>query len=136
MGTNHPEHKFWPSLCEALGRADLVNDARFASTQDRLTNSHALYAELDPIFATKSRSDWLAILSGHGLLFAPVNRPSDVLTDPQALGQRGLLQLGARSVNLRSKGVRRLRSRLGDDGVFDEVAGKPQVARRAQFLET
>lgn len=85
MGTNHPEHKFWPSLCEALGRADLVSDARFASTQDRLTNSHALYAELDPIFAIKSRSDWLEILSAHGLLFAPVNRPSDVLTDPQAL---------------------------------------------------
>ncbi len=84
MGTNHPEHRFWPNLCAALQRPELADDPRFATGADRLANSAALYDLLDPLFARDSRAAWLARLTDHGLLFAPVNRAIDVLNDAQA----------------------------------------------------
>ncbi|MFJ8819584.1 CaiB/BaiF CoA transferase family protein [Amycolatopsis thermoflava] len=85
IGTNHPEHKYWPALCKAIGRPELVDDERFATTELRRENSPELYRLLDEEFARRNRDEWVAIMSAHGLLFAPVQRPVDVLEDPQAL---------------------------------------------------
>ncbi|MEV7649088.1 CoA transferase [Arthrobacter sp. NPDC089319] len=85
IGTNHPEEKYWPAFCEAIERTDLTHDLRFATKQDRLVNRAELIALLDELMLSRTQADWVAAFRAHGVLFAPVNRISDVLQDKQAL---------------------------------------------------
>jgi crotonobetainyl-CoA:carnitine CoA-transferase CaiB-like acyl-CoA transferase len=85
MSANHPEDKFWSPFCEAIGRTDLIADPRFHTKEAREVNGAALMAEVDPVFLTKSRQEWLDVMREKGVLFAPVNSVKDVLSDPQAL---------------------------------------------------
>ncbi len=85
MGTHHPEGKYWGALFKATGREDLMKDPRFSDEEGRKKNRQALVILFDRIFEGKTRDEWLRILRGHGLMFGPVQRISDVLQDPQAL---------------------------------------------------
>lgn len=85
IGTHHPEQKYWPLLCEATGQAELLKDPRFAEISEVLEDRPFLIDRFDKVFATKTRREWLEILRGKGLLYGPVQRVEDVLTDPQAL---------------------------------------------------
>lgn len=57
--------KFWEGLCAAVSRPELLSDPRFATRSDRRDHYDALHEELKPIFATRDRDDWLAILQQH-----------------------------------------------------------------------
>ena len=85
IGTHHPEQKYWPLLCEATGQTDLLHDPRFADISKVMEDRPFLVEHFDRVFATKTRSEWITILRGKGLMFGPVQRVEDVLTDPQAL---------------------------------------------------
>ena len=65
--------KFWLSLCEAMGRNDLVGDPRFADPNMRARNRAEMTDALDPTFRTHTTAEWLAKLNGL-LPAAPVNR--------------------------------------------------------------
>jgi succinate--hydroxymethylglutarate CoA-transferase len=52
----------WRSLCEAIGRAELADDPRFARNPDRIENREALIAILRPIFASRPATYWLDVL--------------------------------------------------------------------------
>jgi len=83
MGTNHPPERYWPNLCQAMGRQDLLTDPRFDTPEKRKAGSRELTAAVDQVFALKTREEWLQILEEHGLLFAPINTLRDALSDPQ-----------------------------------------------------
>lgn len=85
MGTNHPEQKHWPTLCTTLGLDALVDDPRFATVETRHAALPELYHHLDAAFATRSREEWLKVLTDAGLFFAPIKTFADVLDDEQAL---------------------------------------------------
>jgi crotonobetainyl-CoA:carnitine CoA-transferase CaiB-like acyl-CoA transferase len=84
VGTNHPEQKYWPKFCAALGLEALTQDARFADPDARRSNRDELFDLLDARFAERTRAEWLAELREVGLLFAPIQSFFDVLTDEQA----------------------------------------------------
>lgn len=84
VGTNHPPEKFWPALCRALDRQDLLGDPRFDTKEKRSAGNGELIDVLDGEFAKRSRDEWLAITASAGLLFAPVNSMADTLSDEQA----------------------------------------------------
>lgn len=65
--------KFWLSLCEAMGRADLLSDTRFPDPNARARNRAEMTDELDPTFRTRTTAEWLALFNGL-LPAAPVNR--------------------------------------------------------------
>lgn len=75
--------KFWQGLCEAVGRPDLVDDERYATRPDRQRRYEELRHLLAPVFAQRSRDDWLARLQAHHVPCAPVNTVSEALADPQ-----------------------------------------------------
>ncbi|MDG2027187.1 MAG: CaiB/BaiF CoA-transferase family protein [Acidimicrobiales bacterium] len=80
----------WVRLCaEALDRADLVADERFASNTERVANRPALERELAATIATKSRAEFEAALGAASLAFGSVNSLDD-LVDHRALRQRPL----------------------------------------------
>jgi crotonobetainyl-CoA:carnitine CoA-transferase CaiB-like acyl-CoA transferase len=84
VGTNHPPRRGWPQLCAAIEHLELSEDPRFETEDARIENKVELFAILDGIFRTRSREEWLQIMSANDLLFAPVNRLQDVLDDAQA----------------------------------------------------
>jgi crotonobetainyl-CoA:carnitine CoA-transferase CaiB-like acyl-CoA transferase len=69
-----PEH--WPALCQALGRIDLVDDARFSSPESRRTNRGVLEAELEPAFGALTPLQWRRRFDSLGI-------PSEVPVDTQ-----------------------------------------------------
>lgn len=85
MSANHPEHKYWPIFCVAVGRPDLMDDPRFLTPALRRINIGELILLLDAVFAARSRQEWLGILLQAGLNFTPMNDLTDVIDDPQAL---------------------------------------------------
>jgi hypothetical protein len=56
--------KFWLSLCQVMGRADLLDDPRFADPNTRATNRAAMTDALDPTFRTHTTAEWLSKLNG------------------------------------------------------------------------
>jgi crotonobetainyl-CoA:carnitine CoA-transferase CaiB-like acyl-CoA transferase len=74
----------WPGLCKAMGRLDLVNDARFNSMQKRTENCEELIRIMDGVFATKNRDEWEGLFRQNGVIYGKVETPQDVVKDPQA----------------------------------------------------
>lgn len=75
--------KFWTVFCEAVERADLAADPRFAGTKARGDNRAALQDELDALFKTKPTAHWVALLGGK-VPVAPVYSLSQALDAPDA----------------------------------------------------
>jgi crotonobetainyl-CoA:carnitine CoA-transferase CaiB-like acyl-CoA transferase len=72
---------FWHQLTQALGRADLGNDARFSTMPGRLENRAALTALLDGEFQRKPTAQWLKMLSGR-VPVGPVNDMKKAVANP------------------------------------------------------
>ena len=71
-------------LCEVIDRTDLLADPRFATNADRSANAQVLREELERTLATATADDWATMLGAAGLPVDAVQRPEDLLTDPQA----------------------------------------------------
>jgi crotonobetainyl-CoA:carnitine CoA-transferase CaiB-like acyl-CoA transferase len=72
------EPQFWAPLCDAIGRQDLKDDA-FAMGERR----DEVISELESLFATKTRSEWMAQLEGLDVCVGPVNDLAEAFEDPQ-----------------------------------------------------
>ncbi len=79
------DQRYWPDLCAHLGRPDLINDSRFASTAARYENRRECIQLLREIFRSATLAQWcerLATLQG---VWAPVNTPLEVHDDQQVI---------------------------------------------------
>jgi crotonobetainyl-CoA:carnitine CoA-transferase CaiB-like acyl-CoA transferase len=74
------EPQFWAAAVTAVGRPDLVT-----RQQDP-----AAIAELEALFATRPRDDWMALLDAVDTCAAPVQEFSEIAADPQ-FAARGML---------------------------------------------
>lgn len=98
-----PSGRLWRSFCAAIGRADLLEDERFASGAAR----HQRRGELNGIIADELRrrttAEWVEVFAAAGVPAGPVYRMDEVFADPQ-VGHLELLAevvhpaLGAQSV--------------------------------------
>ncbi len=68
-GTN----KTFRELCNCLGCRHLIDDVRFRSNQDRVSNREAMIAALVPLTRAKTTEQWLAIFDAADIPSAPVN---------------------------------------------------------------
>jgi len=75
----------WPALCRALGKEELMNDARFESYHERRNNNGELARILEEILAGSSRQYWLGRLEEAGVPCAPVNYSRELFDHPQLL---------------------------------------------------
>lgn len=81
---NMPEPRWWPRVCEAIGRADLVTDERFDTGRGRFDNMPALIDLIDEAFATKTLAEWSQIFDDAGLVWGPASTMVELAADPQA----------------------------------------------------
>ena len=73
----------WERLCAAIGREELVSDARFVEPRDRMDNLDELTATLEQTFSQKSSGYWLDALEGAGVPAGPIYDIRQVYEDPQ-----------------------------------------------------
>lgn len=71
------EPKFWQAFCERIGRPDLIPlQYGHAATQQRVRD------ELDRLFATRTRAEWVEGFGDAEVCCAPVNTVAEALADP------------------------------------------------------
>jgi formyl-CoA transferase len=79
------EDKNWPVFAKAVGRTDLMADARFADSKSRHANAGALVAELDRLFGAQPLAYWKNLLDAERLPYGVVQIPEEIVRDPQFL---------------------------------------------------
>jgi crotonobetainyl-CoA:carnitine CoA-transferase CaiB-like acyl-CoA transferase len=72
------KEKFWPILCDKIGRPLLATDPRFVRFVDRLKHREELTGLLDDALSAKTTQTWIDILSG-AVPCAPVNTVTTAL---------------------------------------------------------
>jgi succinate---hydroxymethylglutarate CoA-transferase len=75
------KEKFWPALCEKLGRHDWAGDARFRLFADRLKHRDLLTEMLDRELEQCTTAEWLALFAG-AVPAAPINDLAQALENP------------------------------------------------------
>lgn len=78
------KEKFWPTLCEEIGRSDLAEDMQFATFKERLQRRDELTPILDEALMTRTTAAWLSRFAGK-VPSAPVRTPREALEDPEFL---------------------------------------------------
>ncbi len=77
------KEKFWPALCDAMGRADLGRDPDYATFADRLRNRDQLTEVLDDALSARTTAEWMERFAGT-VPAAPVNDIAAALDNPFA----------------------------------------------------
>lgn len=111
--------RYWPELCRAIGREDLLEDERFIDASARRTSSVACIAELADTFASRTLDEWKRALSGIEGAWEPFQSPAELLQDPDVVanGNTVSVQAGDRSLSLAANPVQ-----------FDQTAPSPPPA--------
>jgi crotonobetainyl-CoA:carnitine CoA-transferase CaiB-like acyl-CoA transferase len=73
----------WSRLCRLLELPHLVEDPRFKTSSDRVTNRTAMRQELKAAFRSRSCAEWLVRLSDADILCSRVADYADLLANPQ-----------------------------------------------------
>ena len=81
----------WHRLFGALGRPEMMRDARFARLAERVANIGEAYAVLTETFPTRDTREWLDILERADVPCGPANTIADLLDDPY-LAETGFFQ--------------------------------------------
>ena len=80
----------WAIFCNAFGYQDLQADPRLQSNNNRVRNRDWLIPLLRERLALQSAADLAALFERHGLPFAPITKPHELLDDPHLCATGGL----------------------------------------------
>lgn len=80
--------KFWEGMLEATGQQHLATDPRFAERLERIRHQDELIEILTPVFRTRTRDEWCALLAANEVPHAPAYDSDEALEDPQAVHLR------------------------------------------------
>jgi crotonobetainyl-CoA:carnitine CoA-transferase CaiB-like acyl-CoA transferase len=73
------------NFCEIIGRKDLLDDPRLATSAARLANRHACIAVLDEMFAGRDLAEWAEALRGLSTPWTVVQNAAEAAVDPQVV---------------------------------------------------
>tara|TARA_B110000014_G_C20113828_1_gene587617 strand:+ start:787 stop:1983 length:1197 start_codon:yes stop_codon:yes gene_type:complete len=78
-----PNQSNWERLTMAIDREDLIKDAKFRGSPERLKNRVLLEKELEKSFTKKTTQDWMEILEKAGVPAGPIFNMKDVWNNEQ-----------------------------------------------------
>lgn len=81
---------WWERVCEAIGRPELKDDARFATPEQRFANADALMAAWEEGLKAQSAEFWEAELSARGVPAAVVRTIGEFVAHPHVDGRGAL----------------------------------------------
>ncbi len=116
------KQKFWELLCQALDRAELAEDPRFADFAARNRNRDELLPILREDFRSQPTGHWLTVLSQAGVPHGPVYEVPEALEDRQAQARGDVVELEHPSLGT----VRQVASPL-------RLSGEPTPLARGPF---
>jgi crotonobetainyl-CoA:carnitine CoA-transferase CaiB-like acyl-CoA transferase len=85
--------KLWISLCEVIGRLDLVEESRFLTNTDRLQNREALIEEIEKSLMQRSSEEWTGALLAAGVPAAPIYDYAQALQSEQASARQMVMEM-------------------------------------------
>jgi crotonobetainyl-CoA:carnitine CoA-transferase CaiB-like acyl-CoA transferase len=85
------------NFCEVIGRKDLLDDPRFATSAARLANPRACIAVLDEIFAGRDLAEWTEALRAMSTPWTVVQNAAEAAVDPQVLANKMVTQVAGPS---------------------------------------
>jgi crotonobetainyl-CoA:carnitine CoA-transferase CaiB-like acyl-CoA transferase len=77
--------KYWPELCEIVGRPELATDARFADADAIRENAGVATDLLRAVFAERTSDAWREQLSGFSGQWVLVQDTLEAVSDPQTV---------------------------------------------------
>ena len=80
----------WAIFCSAMGWADWRDDARLRTNNDRVRSRDWLIPELRARVAERPAAELAELFERHGLPFAPIAKPHELLDDPHLRATGGL----------------------------------------------
>jgi len=80
----------WAVFCESFGFADLRDDTRLASNNQRVQAREWLMPQLRERLATRTAAELGRVFEANGLPYAPITRPEELIDDPHLLATGGL----------------------------------------------
>jgi len=84
-GTDHPESKYWGTFCRVTGQSTLLHDPPYTDDEGQPVKSAELIEIFDTVFEARTSLEWMEILSRAELIFCPIQKITDVRSDPQAI---------------------------------------------------
>ena len=85
--------RLWERLCTALGREELLEDARFAGNDARMRNRRELAAELEAGLSARDTEEWVRTLLDAGVPCGPINDYARVVADPHTLAREMVVEV-------------------------------------------
>jgi crotonobetainyl-CoA:carnitine CoA-transferase CaiB-like acyl-CoA transferase len=85
--------RLWERLCDAIGRADLLDDARFAGNDARMRNRGELAAELEAALEERDTGELVEALLAAGVPCGPIHDYADVVADRHTLARAMVVEL-------------------------------------------
>ena len=83
----------WRRFCQAIGRAELIDDNRFADNSKRVANRVELIGLLGEIFLQRNNAAWFKLLTDAEVPCAPVQTIDQVFQAPQVLHRDMLMEV-------------------------------------------
>jgi len=84
--------RHWPPLCRALGLEELIDDPRFADSDQRRANAEELHALFTAAIGARARAEIVTALAAEDTLFSTMASPLEVIDDPQVVANGYLVQ--------------------------------------------
>lgn len=110
------QQPLYRTLCERMGRPDLVTDPRFAEFHDRVANRDALNAEVIAWSRTMTTARIVELLGGD-VPVGPVNTMADLFVDPHVAAREMVVEVeqpdGSRPVHLAGQPIKMTRDHTG-----------------------
>jgi len=79
-GANQPN---WERFCQAIGRPELLTDARFRDNTARMQNKKALESEIEKTLTTRPTAHWIKLMDEAGIPAGPIYDIEQVWADEQ-----------------------------------------------------
>lgn len=83
----------WQRFCQAIDRPDLLDDPRFTTNADRVSNRAALEPVLEGHLASQTADHWLTRLRAARIPCGPVNQLADILADEHFRARGGVVAM-------------------------------------------
>jgi len=83
--------KMWTRMATAMGRADLLQDPRFASNEMRVQNQRAFYDILEPVFRSQPAQYWVDIAIAQQVPVSFVHNIAELVEQEQAKAREAII---------------------------------------------
>jgi len=75
---------FWAKFARLMGHPEWGDDPRYRKQPERRRHSAKLVVQIDAVLRARTLAEWGPLLDAAGVIWAPVQRITDVVDDPQA----------------------------------------------------